>query len=596
MMPPPDLNYCEWAAQYFVLADVSSSQPGKFRPWPYQREPLFEMGNPLMPRVTWQKSARIGYTKCLVAALAARAATAPCAMILLVPTDDDARGYAVDEIEPAFDQTPELRGLISEDRSEGRNTLTRKTIAGGGSLKILAAKSPRNLRRHDAKMLFVDEEDGMVVTPEGDAVMLAERRTFAHPDRKIIRGSTPTTELLSSIARAYGESDQRVFEIPCPHCHRFFELTWQLIKWPKDQPDGAYALCPHCDAAIDERFKSQMVNEGGERGWLITRPDIKGHAGFRSNTLVSLFTNARWPLLAAEFLKARRAGASELQVFANTIEGRVWKTSLDDIDDHTLRKWVEDFGIMPDQETGKSRIPVDCLLILAAVDTQDDRFEIGYFGFSQTEMYFLDHQVIWGDPAEPATTEALDAMLMHPTFEHPNGWMMKIEGAAVDSQGHRTQAVYNFCWPRMAKRIYPIKGIAGSRRIWTAAEKGKLMLVGHDEAKTTVLNRLAVPPTDKDGKPLPGRLHLSVDLPDTTFEQLTAEKRVVRYIRSVPVIEFVRRRPGMPNEALDLACYAWALRQSMRVNWLERKTRKGGPRDPVKPAGRQVISSPYMQR
>jgi phage terminase large subunit GpA-like protein len=195
LRPPAKLSLSEWAEQNFVLAEGSSAKPGRFRTWPYQREILDVIGDLEHERITVIKSARVGYTKCLMAAIAATAATDPCSMILLVPTDDDSRGYAVDEIEPAFDQSPALRGLIRNGRLDGRNTLTMKSIAGGGSLKILSARSPRNLRRHDAKKLFVDEEDGMEVTAEGDPVMLAEKRTLAHPDRKIVRGSTPTDEL-----------------------------------------------------------------------------------------------------------------------------------------------------------------------------------------------------------------------------------------------------------------------------------------------------------------------------------------------------------------------------------------------------------------
>ena len=49
-----------------------------------------------------------------------------------MPTDDDCRGISVDEIEPAFDQTPALKGLLGTGRTDGRNTLTVKTLAGGG--------------------------------------------------------------------------------------------------------------------------------------------------------------------------------------------------------------------------------------------------------------------------------------------------------------------------------------------------------------------------------------------------------------------------------------------------------------------------------
>jgi phage terminase large subunit GpA-like protein len=218
LKPPAKLTLSAWAEANFVLAAGSSARPGRFRLWSFQREILDTIGDSSTERVILQKSTRIGFTKALVAAIGASAALDPCSCILLVPTDDDARGIATDEIEPAFEQSPALRGLLGTGREGGRNTLTTKTLAGGGSLKILAARAPRNLRRHDAKKLFVDEADGMEITSEGDPVSLAIKRTLAHPDRKIVIGSTPTDEASSVINRLYQESDQRVFETPCVHC------------------------------------------------------------------------------------------------------------------------------------------------------------------------------------------------------------------------------------------------------------------------------------------------------------------------------------------------------------------------------------------
>jgi phage terminase large subunit GpA-like protein len=586
--PPAKLTLSEWAENNFVLAEGSSARPGRFRLWPYQRDPMDAMGDPEIERVTFIKSARIGYTKSLMAAIAASVATDPCAMILLVPTDDDARGYAVDEIEPAFDQSPALQGLLNSGRIDGRNTLTTKSFIGD-SLKILSARSPRNLRRHDAKRLYIDEEDGMEVTQEGDPIVLAEKRTLAHADRKIIRGSTPTDEISSTISRAYLQSDQRVFEIPCPHCGALFELMWEHIVWPKGQPDEARAVCPHCLKEIDERFKSQMVHEGR---WRVTRPDIRGHAGFRINTLVSLLANARWGKLAEEFERARKGGPSELQVFTNTVLGKVWKTSLDDLDESSLRQRVEDFGII-----GADRLPADVLLIVAGVDTQDDRFEVGLWGFNESEAFFLAHQVVWGDPADSVTQAELDALL-RTTWKHPNGWTIGIEGAAIDSQGHKTQAVYDFCAPRLSRKIFPIISRVGTRKMWAPSkakadrDRVRIFIVGHDETKTRVLERLSIPMVDEQGTPSVGRLRYSNDLPEETFEQLTSEKRVLRYVKNRPVVEFRPKKPGLRNEALDITCYAFALRQSMKINFAERRTRRAAVARPVpKQVGSRIIAA-----
>jgi len=57
--------------------------------------------------------------------------------------------------------------------------------------------------------------------------------------------------------------------------------------------------------------------------WRATRPDVRGHAGFRINALVSLLANASWAKLAAEFIAAKDDPA-ELQVFGNTGLAQGW--------------------------------------------------------------------------------------------------------------------------------------------------------------------------------------------------------------------------------------------------------------------------------
>ena len=138
------------------------------------------MVDPAVERITI-KSARVGYTKSLMVALGAVAANDPSPIILLVPTDEDARGIAVDEVEPIFEATPALQGLIKKGRNDGRNTLTRKALVGGASIKILSARAPRKLRRHDCRVLLIDEADAMEITSEGDPIAIAEKRTLAQP-------------------------------------------------------------------------------------------------------------------------------------------------------------------------------------------------------------------------------------------------------------------------------------------------------------------------------------------------------------------------------------------------------------------------------
>lgn len=121
-----------------------------------------------------------------------------------MPTEADCRDYMVSDLEPTFQASPALRGVLSRevDHGEDRSTILHRLFPGG-SLKVVASRSPRNLRRHTARVLFVDEADAMEVTAEGAPILLAEKRTLSFPDRKIVVGSTPLAEETSAVLRSW---------------------------------------------------------------------------------------------------------------------------------------------------------------------------------------------------------------------------------------------------------------------------------------------------------------------------------------------------------------------------------------------------------
>jgi phage terminase large subunit GpA-like protein len=568
--PPPSLKLDQWADENIVLPEAQNARPGHYRTWPYLREPLDSIGAKTPEYVSIIKPSRVGFTKGLMIAVAAMAAADPCSIGLLVPVDEDARDYVVDELEPLFASTPILRGLIIPGRLTGRNTLTRKSFRTGASLKILSARAPRRLRRHDFRVLYCDEIDAMEITVEGDPIVIAEKRTFAHADRKIVRGSTPTEEDISLIQRAYAESDQRIFEICCPHCAEWFELLWEMIQWPEGEPEKASCFCPHCGAEIEEKLKSELVELGR---WRPMRPEIVNHRGYRLNALISLLPNAAWGKLAAEWLKAKRGGPAEQQVFVNLVLGKPWKTSINRLSAETLAGRVEPVSL--------ERIPTEIVLLTVGADVQDDRIEVCALGWPLAGApAVLAHVVIDGNTLEDATWAAFDEFL-RTRWTHPHGWSMKVDACAVDSGGHegRTQKVYDFCAPRLHRRVYAIRGVGGARPIWTRAARiksgktARLFIVGHDQVKTAVLELLSAEPFDDSGAPNPHALRVSDELPEDWFDQVTGEVRRIRYVRNRPIIEFTPKRRGQRVEALDALCYAWAVRQALAVKAIDLRAR-----------------------
>jgi phage terminase large subunit GpA-like protein len=514
-----------WIERVIQLPAGAAAVPGPIKLYPYQRGIAAAIGDRAIERVSVLKSARIGYTALLTAALAHFVVREPSPILVLMPTEADCRDYMVSDLEPLFLDSTEITDALPmphPGRSD-RNTLLHRLFPGG-SLKIVAGKAPRNLRRHTARILLIDEADAIEASAEGDPIALAEKRTLSFDDRKIVVGSTPLDEATSHIARLYAQSDQRVFEVPCPSCGGFAEIRWPAIEWPDGKPELAAWRCPSCAALIEERAKAGMVRRGR---WRATAPQVRGHAGFRLSALISPLANAAWGKLAAEYLRAKD-DTSTLKVFVNTVLGEPWREDADEVDEAALASRLEGFDL--------DHIPAEVLAVTIGADVQDDRSEVTILGHGRDGTTFvLGHQVIWGSPLDDDTWAEVDRLLRQ-RFRHPAGGTLKVDAAAIDGgDGGVMDHVVAFTAPRLSRRVFAIKGAAGFARpaIQRSKVKGKpLFIVGVDTIKSQIIARLSR-----------GRsIRFSHTLDATYFEQLASERRIVRMARGRPVARFERKR------------------------------------------------------
>lgn len=577
LLPPARLSLSEWIEAEIKLPSAISSLPGSIRLYPFQRGMADAMSDPRIERVTVVKSARIGYTTLLVGVLGNYVVNEPAPILFVLPTEDDCQKFIAGNVEPTFADSPGLAGALDAAGKDSRNRMLSRHFPGG-SLNIVAAKAPRNLRGHNTRILVMDEVDAMEMTREGPPTDIAERRTMSFPDRKIIQGSTPIFAETSLVLAAYERSDKRVFEVPCPECGDFHEIVWRDIRWSDGEPEKACWCCPSCGSVVEERRKFSMVSAGR---WRATAPHVKGHAGFRINALVSPLANAGWGKLAIEFV-AVKDDPQRLQTFVNLVLGEGWQAHGGEIDEGDLAARAERF----DLET----LPEAVLAITAGVDVQDDRLEATLVGWDQAGAAFvLGHHVIWGRSVDDAVWRELDDMLKW-RFPHPLGGQLGIDAAAIDSSdGDSMEIVYRFAFPRAGRRVFAVKGVAGSRpfieRSRQKVQGGWLWLVGVDSIKTHIVSRLG------HG----GAMRFSDALPPVWFEQLCSERVVVRYSRGQPFRRF-ERIPGRAAEALDCTVYAFAARHNLTVNWSAREELLRNPvaAAPALPRPR-TISSAWME-
>ena len=563
LRPPPRLRLSTWIEKHVILPEGVTAQPGRVRLWPYQRDMADAIGDPTLERVTLVKPVRVGFTTLLTSAVASFVANDPAPIILLQPTDDDCRDTVVSVLEPIFAATAVVRGQLEDDSEGGeRNTMTSRRFPGG-SLKIIAAKAPRNLRRHTTRVLLIDEADAMLAGAEGSPISLAEKRTLSFPDRKIVLGSTPLADDTSHVLRSYAVSDQRVFEVPCAACGAFVEILWGMIEWEPDRPESAAFRCPSCKDLVPETQKPAMVHAGR---WRALQPDVQDHAGFRLNALVSLLANASWGRLAGEFLRARN-DTSELQTFVNTILGQGWKEEGDEVDDVQLRDGAQPFSL--------DALPDGVRYLTAGTDVQGDRLETTLLGWGpdRAAPWVLGHVVNWGPPQDPdaGVWDELDQLLLRQRWRHPFGGTLGVDAAIVDS-GDATDHVYAFTFPRLRRRVWAGKGIGGQRQAFQlSANKvrrhgdrglsGRLVLVGVDTVKASLFDAI--------GR---NQVRFSDTLELDWFQQLASERKVVRYARGQPIRSFERIK-GRRAEALDCVVYAIAARAGLQgVDWTARET------------------------
>lgn len=574
LTPPPRLSLSEWIETHMRLPEGVSALPGRVSLWPYQREIADAISDPTLERVTLVKPVRVGFTTLLTGALASYVANEPAPILALLPTEADCRDYTVSDLEPIFEATPALRGLISADADDtGRSTLMSRRFPGG-SLKIIAAKSPRNLRRHNVRVLLIDEADAMEPGVEGSPITLAERRTLSFANRKIILGSTPTLEATSNVLRAYARSDRRVYEVPCPDCGAFTEIQWSHIEWQPDQPHTAAFRCPECESLVHERHKAEMVHNGR---WRATEPHVEGHAGFRLNALVSTLANASWAKLAAEFVEAKKQ-PDTLQVFVNTILAQGWREAAEEIDEAALAERAEPFGL-PDA------IPADVLFVTAGVDVQRDRLEVVFLGWGRDEIFVLSQFVIWGNPMTDDVWMELDDALKT-IWKHPKGGILRVDAAAVDAgDGETMDRVIAFCRPRSARRVYAIKGAAGNRPVIRASDTrgSRLFIVGVDSVKGQLTSRLSRGKSVRFSDSLEGRF----------YEELASERLVMRYVKGAPVRQW-ERIPGRRAESLDCVVYAMAVRALINAR-LDRREEDVAQLS-IAPTTPAVVKSQWLSR
>ncbi len=577
LQPDPDVWIDQWADEYMrIPRDTGAAEPGQYRTsrTPYAREPMRCL-SPAHPckRVITMVASQLMKTQIGLNWIGGLIHMAPSNILALLPSLGLAKRVS-SRIGKTIKATPVLRERVAASRSrDSRNTMDTKEFEGG-SLYVTTAGSAANLAELSARYIYGDEIDRWEVDvgDEGDPIELAETRgsTFGR-NAKFYFSSSPTIKGASRIADLFESSDQRYYYVPCPHCGHMQVLEWENLLYSADLSVVHYKCAASgldCDVLIEEHFKGQMLARGEWRSHTLGDGET---VGFHLNALYSPPGWMDWRSLAKQFEKAKKAQAKgdlePMQVFYNTRLAKVWDSAQEQTKASVLieRARKEGFSL--------GALPAAVMMITGAVDVQADRLEFMAMGWGVgMERWVIDHRVIAGDPSDERTWAALDELLKE-RYRHPCGVGLGILAVAVDSGGHHTDEVYQFCRVRRWRNIFAIKGASKPGKpviaqrpsmvdvTWKGqTERGgaELWFVGTDTAKDWIYNRYPF----ESG---PGAVHFANDLPDEFFAQCVAERKVAKYVRGHKRIEWIKGKAER-NEALDLMVYCLAMAHYLGIN------------------------------
>ncbi len=580
---PPPLTLEEWSREHFYLSAESSYVEQDWKPWPFQRAIMACISNDDIRAIDFKKSARVGYTKIVLAGVGYFAEHKRRNQALWQPTDGDSDEFVKTELDTMLRDVKVMRKAMPAHVSRHKdNTLAQKKFLGC-LLHTRGGTAARAYRRISVDVAWLDELDAFDrdIEKEGSPDYLAAKRVEGATFPKLITGSTPKLQGFSLIDDRHGAADERFkYAIPCPECGGYHVLTWGKkdeehgFKWVGRDPGSVRHLCPHCHCLIDQAqflavaeagrwqnadgsitidFAGVFRNAAGEQ--IQALPHIAFHVWTAYSPMVS------WSTIVEEFLdayeKAQAGDITKLKAFTNTTLGETWALDVEKSDADQLKERAEPYKL--------ATVPMGCLLLLAGCDTQDNRIEVTVRGYGRgCETWKIDHRIFYGNPEEEQVWQDVAEYLFEAEFQHAAGQLVRIHASAIDTGGHHTQAVYAFVHAHAAlgRKVYAVKGRSGrEKHIKDGASKvdidwrGKtrkrgliLWQVGTNLAKDLIYGRLQIT------KPGPGYMHFSKESTDEYFAQMAGEARVERATASGKESRWTALRKRV--EAWDCTVYA----------------------------------------
>lgn len=583
----PKTSVSEWADSYRMLPP-ESAEPGRWKTSraPYQREIMNAFTAPGIHRVAVKSCSQIGKSDIMNNVIGRFAHLDPCTMMMIQPTLADGEDFSKSRIAPMIEATKVLKTIFRESKSRNTSNTIMSKYFTGGRLIIAGANAPSGLASKPIRILLCDEVDRFPDSAgvEGDPVELAAKRTTTYWNRVIGLFSTPTIKGASRIDDEYMTGTQEEWQHACPNCGEYHLLTHRRMLTDHESSQrrnqkhvvvhDVHWVCPDCG----HRFSEQEMKHA-KQTYIAQNPGAAatGVRSFFVNCFASPWMD--WKSIMREWLEAEGDPERE-KVIYNTRFGESYERK---------GSFESEVKFLDRREKYGADLPEGVLLLTAAVDVQDNRLEYEICGWgAEEEQYGIAKDIILGVPDTAAVWEQLDNALERIYYFAP-GPDGKSKGLTVartfiDSGGHYTANVYDYCWRNRFRQRFAVKGssaagdplIAKYSKVQMRGGSIPLVIIGTDAGKQHIMDRLSIE--------VPGAkyMHFPLDEPsnDQLQESLNNRGYDAIYFRGLISEELVPRKKNgqivwrweniakdKRNEPLDLKVYNLACIKSIAPNW-----------------------------
>jgi phage terminase large subunit GpA-like protein len=482
--------------------------------------------------------------------------------LVVVPTKE----FRNQKFNPRFSRTltesPVLAGLVQFSSRSKKNTEDILEYGAGAKIIKAGANVSTDLRSDPVPYVVCDEIDEFPaeIPGSGDPMTLIEGRQTTFTRAKTLMVSTPKTEEASRIWAAWLKTDMRQYHVPCPHCGEYQTLEWGAEKAPygikfrralKAEGDetpahatAAWYVCRHNACIIEESEKTDMLARGR---WIAGQPSVKGKRGYHINALYApVGLGKGWKWLANKWLSCI-GNTAEMQAFKNERLGLPWRDEFDAADPLAVMARLSPYGERP-----------AWMVRSVGIDVQKDWIEVSAYDYGlDEEAWAVNHWIVPGATLSQETWDDLGALLAE----------IRPDCGGLDS-GFNAEMAYAFA--RRRPWLFVLKGVKTLGTNTLIEDDGKRkqrlrhkrktgvspFLVSNMVGMAEITERLNLP-VPEAGKARGKFIHFpaGVEAFDKGFfEQITANRKVIKKVRNRIVVEWVERTP---NEAYD--CWKYAL-------------------------------------